>query len=264
VARKGRIGVPQEIRRGVALGASNLTRGFHTVVATARATSGPRVEVLAALGHGRSYGLHSRLAVRTLPGILRSGLWDRLEALPPAPTQGLVTDVGNDVLYGQPADQIVAWVDEAVARMQRVTQDIVLTDLPLASVQRLSPAAFLAFRSILVPQCRLSLAEVLDTAARVNDGLEAIAAARGVHFFGLKPDWYGIDPIHIRPALWKLAWQEILCGTPCGRHPDAIGSKGEALRLYLLRPERQWMFGREQFTAQHGVSLPRGGRVWLY
>ncbi len=257
--------------RVVALGASNLTRGFHTVVSTARSIAGPDVEVLAALGHGRSYGAHSRFTVRTLPGILQSGLWHQLERLPPAPTRGLVTDVGNDVLYGMPAEQIVAWIDEAVVRLQRVTQDIVLTDLPIASGRRLSRIEFLAFRSLVVPQCRLTLAQTLDTAERVNDGLEAIAARRGVRFFRLKPEWYGIDPIHIRPSLWRSAWQEILCG---GRIADtnglahtnaaAAGSAAEALRLYLLRPERQWMFGREQFTAQRGVSLAPGGRVWLY
>ncbi len=259
--------------RVVALGASNLTRGFHTVVATARSMGGPDVEVLAALGHGRSYGAHSRFTVRTLPGILQSGLWRQLERLPAAPTRGLVTDVGNDVLYCMPSERIIAWVDEAVGRLQRVTRDIVLTDLPIASGRRLSRIEFLAFRSLVVPQCRLSLAQALDTAERVNEGLEAIAVARGVRFFRLKPEWYGIDPIHIRPSLWRSAWREILCdgriadmdvNANADADADASGSTAEALRLYLLRPERQWMFGREQFTAQCGVSLAPGGRVWLY
>lgn len=253
--------------RIVALGASNLTRGFHTVVATARSMAGPEVEVVAALGHGRSYGMASRLFVRTLPGILESGLWQRLEVLPAAPTRALVTDVGNDVLYGMPADRIVTWVDEVVARLQRITEDIVLTDLPLARARRLSRLGFLAFRSVVVPQCRLSLAEVLDTAERVNEGLEAIAAARGVRFFRLKPEWYGADPIHIRPSLWQSAWREILqSGASNGGPvmPMTEASRREALRLYLMRPERQWLFGREQFTPQHGIHLAPGGRVWLY
>jgi hypothetical protein len=250
--------------RIVALGASNLTRGFQTVVATARSMAGPQVEVVAALGHGRSYGMASRLVVRTLPGILQSGLWHQLEVLPPAPTRALVTDVGNDVLYGMPADRIVMWVDEAIARLQRITGDIVLTDLPLARAHRLSRLEFLAFRSIVVPQCRLSLVEVLDTAERVNEGLASIAAARGVNFFRLKPEWYGADPIHIRPSLWRSAWQEILCPAPGVPTAEAVRSRREALRLYLLRPERQWLFGREQFTPQHGVPLAPGGRVWLY
>ena len=59
-----------DVGRIVALGASNLTRGFQTLVSTARGAWGPYVEVLAALGHGRSYGAPSRLVFRTLPGIL--------------------------------------------------------------------------------------------------------------------------------------------------------------------------------------------------
>ncbi len=57
------------IARLVALGASNLTRGFRRVVSTARAAWGPEIQVLAALGHGRSYGAASRIGVRTLAGI---------------------------------------------------------------------------------------------------------------------------------------------------------------------------------------------------
>jgi hypothetical protein len=253
-----------DMERVVALGASNLTRGFHTIVATARSVSGPQVEVLTALGHGRSYGMRSRIAVRALPGILQSGLWRQLEAMPPVRTRALVTDVGNDVLYEVPADQILAWVDEAIVRLQRVTHDIVLTDLPLERARRLSRVGFLAFRSILVPQCRLSLADVLDTAERVNDGLSTIATARGIQFFRLRAEWYGIDPIHIRPLHWRRAWQEILYGQSGIELPDAVRSRSEALRLYLRRPERQWILGREQFTAQRGVPLPRGGRVWLF
>ena len=254
--------MPADVSRVVALGASNLTRGFRTVVATARAAWGPRVEVVAALGHGRSYGAHSNLLGRRLPGILESGLWRQLESSPRIPTRALVTDVGNDILYGFSVQQTLAWVDEALGRLLGFTQDIVLTDLPLASIRRLSRARFLAFRSILVPSCRLSLGEVVDRAGRVNAGLAELSAARGVRLFPLKPAWYGLDPIHIRPALWRRAWQEIL-----GSEAAVAGQRGspaETLRLYLMRPERRWLFGIEQRTPQPGVALPSGARVRLY
>jgi hypothetical protein len=249
------------IARVVALGASNLTRGFHTVVSTARTAWGPGVEVLAALGHGRSYGARSHFVFRALPGILESGLWPDLESRPHVTTRGLVTDVGNDILYGFSAEQTLAWVDEALDRLSRVTQDIVLTDLPLSSIRRLSSLKFLAFRSVLVPSCRLSLAQVLDTAERVNDGLAKLSAARGTKFVQLDPAWYGFDPIHIRPSLWRPAWQQIL-GVPQASSNGDFTVEG--LRLYLMRPQRRWMFGVEQLTEQTGVALPSGGRVWLY
>jgi hypothetical protein len=245
----------------VALGASNLTRGLHHLVSAARAAWGPDVHILAALGHGRSYGASSSFVVRTLPAILACGLWRELESRPALPTRALVTDVGNDILYGYSAEQTLEWVHEAVERLQRVTGDIVLTDLPLDSVRRLSRAKFVAFRSMLVPSCRLSLAQVTEAAERVTAGLADLAASHGVRFLRLNPAWYGFDPIHIRPSCWRPAWQEIL---GCAARGDRGRAWREAVGLYLLRPERRWVLGMEQVTPQHGVALRTGGRVWLY
>lgn len=254
--------MPGNVARIVALGASNLTRGFQTVVSTARATWGQDVEVVAAFGHGRSYGVRSRLVIRTLPGILESGLWRQLESLSAAPTRALVTDVGNDILYGFSARQTLAWVAEAVERLQRFTTDIVLTDLPLAGIRRLSEEKFRLFRSILVPSCRLSLREVVLAAEHVNDGLVALADARSIQCFRLNPDWYGFDPIHMRPSQWRPAWQEIL-GVSSGASRNGGGCR-EGLKLYFTPPERQWLLGMEQHTPQAGMKLRQGARVWLY
>ncbi len=249
--------------RVVALGASNLTRGFRTLVSTARDTWGSDVEILVALGLGRSYGAPSRLLIRTLPGILQSGVWQHLDSRPQRPTSALVTDVGNDILYGAAPTQILAWVEECVVRLQRYTNDIVLTDLPMNGIRALSRSKFLLFRTMLVPQCRLSFSQVLDRSEQVTAGLEAIALKRGLHFLRLKPEWYGFDPVHIRPGRWGAAWREILAG-----ESDHTGGRGpgwlETLRVYTLFPERQWLLGLERVTPQSGVLLPSGGRVWLY
>jgi hypothetical protein len=173
-----------------------------------------------------------------------------------------VTDVGNDILYGYPADQILEWIDQVLFRLQRTTSDILLTGLPLASMQRLSPAKFLIFRSILFPRCRQSLKEVLAMAEQIDNGLARLASVRGLKYFELHPSWYGFDPIHIRPSLWKTAWQEMLQVRP-GKNKGS-GSAIEGLKLYLRAPERRRLFGIEQFTPQPGAMLPKGGRIWLY
>jgi len=250
-----------DVARVVALGASNLTRGFRAVVSAARATWGPEVEVLAALGHGRSYGARSRVGIRALPGILDSGVWRALGSLPALPTRAIVADVGNDIMYGVPAQQILAWVDETLGRLQRVTRDITLTELPLDGIRRLSAARFLVFRSIFFPYCRLSLVALLETAGRVNAGLSELAHARGVNLFHLDPGWYGFDPIHIRRSLLRAAWQEILDARSAAGKPVSFV---EGLRLCSLPHERRWLLGLEQFTLQAGRALPSGGRVWLY
>jgi hypothetical protein len=251
------------IARIVAVGASNLTRGFHTIVATARDIWGPDVDVLAALGHGRSYGGPSTFLVRGLPGILQSGLWRQLEAHAAVPTRALVTDVGNDIMYGHPPAQILEWVDQCVARLRQITPDVVITSLPHAAIAGLPPGRYLLFRSVFFPRCRLTLEQTLRIGADVDAGLQAIAAVRGASFFRLRPEWYGLDPIHIRPGMWNAAWQQILCGD----HQPVAGRRAtrrEAARLYCLQPEKATFLGRERHTPQHGVALRRGGRVWLY
>ena len=251
------------IQRIVAVGASNLTRGFHTIVATARSAWGPEVEVIAALGHGRSYGGPSTFVVRRLPGILQSGLWRELESHAPAPTRALVTDVGNDIMYGFPPAQILEWVDECVARLQQFTSDVVVTGLPHAAVAGLPAGRYLLFRTMFFPRCRLTLDQTMRAGVEVDAGLQASAGSRGAAFLRLKPEWYGIDPIHIRPGMWDAAWREILCGeapVPAGGR----ATRREAVRLYCLQPERAAFLGRERRTPQRGVALRRGGRVWLY
>jgi hypothetical protein len=249
-------------RRVVALGASNLTRGFQTLVATARAQWGQDVDVIAALGHGRSFGSESRFIARTIPGILQSDLWRQLDRLPPLPTRAIVSDIGNDILYGFSDTQILTWVEEAVDRLARFSDDIVLAGLPRVGVNDISSAKFLFFRSFFFPRCRLSFAEVAEIAERVRAGVSALAEARKLRFVRLKDEWYGIDPIHFRPSKWRDAWQEIVCGDS----GPALGSlsRMEALQLYLMRPRHQRVFGLEFGAEQHGVKLPAGGRIWLY
>ena len=252
------------IQRVVAVGASNLTRGFHTVVSTARAMWGPDVEVMAALGHGRLYGGPSLYLGRRLPGILESGLWRAIEDRPPVTTRALVTDVGNDIMSGCPPAAILAWVEACVEQLRRHAGEIIVTGLPHAALAGLPAARYLLFRSLFFPRCRFPLADTLRRGAEVQDGLRAIAERHGAAFVTMKPEWYGLDPIHIRPSLWAPAWRDILGG---GGGPAAgAGSVrwGEAMRLYALQPERVAYFGIGRTTPQRGTRLRGGGRVWLY
>lgn len=118
------------------------------------------------------------------------------------------------------------------------------------------------FRSILVPSCRLSLAQVIDRSELVNEGLAKLSVAYGATFFQLGPAWYGFDPIHVRPSQWRPAWQQIL-GAQSAAKSDGR-SVVENLKLYCMRPERRWLFGLEQWTPQSGLALRSGGQVWLY
>jgi hypothetical protein len=261
--------------RFVALGASNLTRGFGEVVSSVRGASGPEAEILAALGHGRSYGADSRVLLRSLPAILDCGLWRELFRAPPLPTRALVTDVGNDIPHGRPPERILGWVEECVCRLREAGADeILLTDLPIGRLRRLSPRRYLLFRSLFFPASRLPLAEAAAVAEEVSAGLAALAHRYALRLIRPRSEWYGFDPIHIRRTARRAAWSEILAGgraTETGFAEAAqrvgLGERArEAVALYRirLRPERQRLLGFERRAPQAGTRLPRGGRIRLY
>ena len=251
--------------RLVLLGASNLTVGFPWVIKLAQGLWGDSIEILAALGYGRSYGMQSRVLGRVLPGILQSGLWEQLEKSGSKSTSAIVTDIGNDILYQVPVPQILDWVTECVRRLQHLGAKVVLTDLPLANLANLPEWRFTLCRSILVPSCRLSLAEVARRARAVSKGLAHLAAETDAVLVIPRPEWYGFDPIHIRPGQWKNAWQSIL--EPVNENvtlssiPKAKVS--EWVRFQLSLPEKQWLLKWEMRKPQPALRMGRS-RVWLY
>lgn len=252
--------------RLIALGASNLTRGLRVVAHLSRQLWGDPVEIVAALGHGRSYGMESAFLFRRLPGILQSGLWRHLETAEKAPTRALVTDVGNDILYGVPVERILDWVEECVTRLRAQGAEVVMTDLPLDSIDRLSSARFLLFRSVLVPSCRLSLAQVVDRGLAVEWGLRRLAERSGATMVSLRPEWYGFDPIHIRPRLWGEAWREIFIGDreQAARASSPSSRPLEWLRYYRAKPEQRRLLGVARRQSQPALTLPGGTAMYLY
>ena len=253
-------------RRVVLLGASNLTRGLATAIDTARAVWGSPLEVIIAAGHGRSYGMSSAVLGRQLPGILQCRLWPALAARPPAPTAALITDVGNDILYGASPPAILGWIGQCLDRLAASDVRVTLTLLPLATVARLGHRRFLLLRTCLVPRCRLSLADVLSRGREVDAGLRELAAARRLACVAPRAEWFGFDPIHLRRRSWNSAWREML-GAWCEATSDranVVSSLVERVRVRLLAPDERRLFGVALRRAQPAGRLRDGTTIALY
>ena len=246
------------MRRLVLLGASNVRRGLPVVVQTARAGGGTAFEIFGAFGHGRSYGKRSCIPFRCLPGILECGIWEALGRADRAESAAVITDVGNDLLYGEAPQTILGWVAECVRRLPAARTTI--TGLPLKGLEALGPGRYLLLRSIFFPSSRQTHRRVISAAEEVDAGLRALAAAAGARFVEPEPAWYGADPIHVRRTAFGTAWVRIL-GSPIASPPIA---RPEAIRLLFAAPERRWIFGIERRRAQPALVRRDGTRVFLY
>lgn len=252
-------------RRVVLLGASNLTRGISTVIETARGRWGRPLDVLAALGHGRSYGGLSTVLGRTLPGILQCGLWAALAERPLLPTAALLTDIGNDLFYGASPDEIARWIETCLERLAESADQIVMTRMPVCNLSRVRPWQYRILRRMLFPSCRLSLAQISERAWQLDTLLADVAARRGCRVVEPRAEWYGFDPIHIRLAHWPAAWRQLLDTGTVG--PDCSPARASPRRwLYLRRrlPEQFWLFGRRYQRPQPCGRLADGTLISLY
>lgn len=250
--------------RAVLLGASNLQVSLPAVVNHLRRAAGGPVEVLAASGHGRSYGAWSRyLFVRRLPGIAACGLWAALAGRPPLPTVALLTDVGNDLAYGETPETIARWIEDCLEGLERLGADTVCTLLPLASLEKMSRLRYYAARSILFPGRGVSWQTLMARARELDDRLRALARERGTCLVEPEAAWYGIDPIHFRRSRRREVWDRILSEWPVGR-PAGEPSRQTLRGLSSLRAEEVRLFGIQRWNRQPALLLADGTTVALY
>jgi hypothetical protein len=255
-------------RRAVLLGASNLAAALPLAWATLRRRAGgPTVPIegLAACGRGRSYGAPSRfLFARTLSGILESGLWEELARRPSLPTVALLTDVGNDLVYGRDPATVARWVEECVARLEPA--EIALSLLPEGSLTAVPERRYRAFHRLFFPLRPLRPQALLLAQVReLNERLRRLGQERGLRLIVLPPSWFGVDPIHIERRERRQAWERLLdfeslaaAPTP---HDDSLPSR----RIWPEISAHEFRLGGRVFHRRQPVLRePDGSTLALY
>lgn len=260
-------------RRVILIGASNLTRGFPIVLNTCHNLLGGPLEVLAALGHGRSYGIASRVLGRTLPSVLDCGLWDALDASNRRAAASLntplalITDIGNDIMYDQPPETIAAWVAKCVVQLRATGAHVAMTQMPLASIRSLQPWRFNVVRSLLFPTRRLRFDDAMQRLNELHERLLEIADRFDISLIELPAAWYGLDPIHIKRSAESEAWLRILGQVftmQAGQEEGATASLASRWQLRRMRPASWKFFGVARHRSQPTAQLRGGTTISLY
>ena len=280
----------------IIIGASNVTLSLPVIWSGLAASESPPQRLFVAAGHGRSFALPNTVMGRTLPSILECGLWEKLaEVQPevaerrepsgqlPSDSQGpdgsrrsgtqtetsnhqapraLITDVGNDILYGAPVRQIAEWVHECVERLRGLGVQPRLTHLPLDSLRSLSRRRFLFFRKLLFPSSTLTYEGAFTAAAELDEALAGLSEAAGLERAEPQPHWYGLDPIHIRRRAQPEAWRQFLTPLLEGfspRHPGPLAQQ----QIWTRKAALRWRGGREFVTPQPCL-IADSTELWLF
>jgi hypothetical protein len=254
------------VARLVLLGASNLRLGLNSLLRQALPRFAGPVEVFVAHGFGRSYGRRSAIPYRALPGIKQCGLWNDLRSRPSLPTFALITDVGNDLLYGAAPNEIIQWVGQCGAELRAMEANIVVTELPLDAILATTRLRFQVFRTIFFPPSRLTLERACELAHETNEGLKNLSHELGSNIVRMDPKWYGIDPIHIRMQHRNAAWNRIISAwnVASALPRERVFPRKNSLLLHMAYPHERWFLGRHQMRAQPSITLSDGSVVAIY
>jgi hypothetical protein len=249
----------------VLLGASNAVLGFRCAVRAARAKLGAPLEVLAAVGHGRSYGVESSVFRRQLPAIASCGLWSELRERPASSTFAIVTDLGNDLAYGFAPDQVQAWLEESLDRLADAKAQVVITGLPLDAVKRLQPWKFKFFSRLFFPQRGLDQQHVTAAAEELDRRVDRLARERKLVRIVPRSEWYEHDPIHITLDARREAWSTYVASwRPRDVQRSSVDFDAPWRQRGRLAPQQRKMFGRETGRAQPCARLADGTQFFLY
>lgn len=251
------------MRTIVIIGASNVTFSLPVIWSTLRRSLNEPFRLLTAAGHGRSFGIPSSVLGRTLPSILECGLWKTLDSLDaPSSTHALVTDVGNDLLYGADANQTMTWVTETVERLGTRATNIVVTGLPMEALRGLSARRFEFFRRLMFPQSQLTFDAALIESAAIHRRLIESAETRKVASTAPEGRWYGFDPIHIRRRCRREAWSRYLSLCLPEIEINRCGGMSD-WSVWGKTAERRWKRSRLLSTPQP-TRTKDGSELWIF
>ena len=221
---------------------------------------------MTAMGHGRSFGQESSFLGRKISGIFPCALWQDLQNRPRLPTTALVTDIGNDILYGISPDQLLDWVARCLDWLDEAGASIVMTEMPVASLERLGERRFQFFRRLFYPSSALTLAGALAIAREINARLILLGQSRKIPVIPVPALWYGFDPIHLKRRVKRHAWPTMLAAWRAAGEELAITPPSPWMSAYLagLAPFERSIFGIRRRAAQPSGRFSDGTTISLY
>ncbi|MFQ5444990.1 MAG: hypothetical protein ACE5EK_10285, partial [Nitrospinales bacterium] len=155
----------------VLLGASNLARGYYGLIHFLRRHLHPRpLLVLNALGPGRGYCAEGGIFNVVYPPIRACGIMDavREKAKPPCRVVALITDIGNDIMYGVPVKTITDCVVELLKTFRELDANVLMTSIPSSMERDIGKIPFAILRTLFYPKSQVERSQAASAVIEIN------------------------------------------------------------------------------------------------
>jgi hypothetical protein len=165
---------------------------------------------LIASGPGRAYCTSGGLLNVSYPPIYVSDIFEvaRDKSESGYRVVALVTDIGNDIMYGVSIEKILETIQQVFSRLQSINAEIFYTTLPGAFEKRNHPIRFCILRSLLFPRSTVTYDEATAGIIKVNRFLKESTGKYG-HLIPDMNRYLGFDKIHYGWLRAHSAWSHI-------------------------------------------------------
>ncbi len=206
------------------------------------------------------------------PGVVHCGLFSALEeakrSTRSADVLALLTDLGNDLIYGAGVATLSQWIRECVARLRNLGATAAITALPIAGITTLPSWRYQILRPILYPRHTVVQNDLNRSILALQKALEAIETEQQIILLPTEPEWYTFDRFHLRPraldqamGMWIDALTQSHFGAATGQ---GIAPTVSALSLYLRRPAEYTFLGRGHISPTSERKLSPDAVVLFY
>ena len=193
------------------MGASNLARGYSLLTRHISSCFGKnKTEFLNALGPGRGFCARGGMFNFTYPPIQDCRILEVAKKKSCDTRAVLITDIGNDLMYGVLADTLIESLDGLIGRALQWDAEIFLTSIHVNLKKDVSPTMFFILKSFFYPGSSITYEEADMFIIKVNGYLEEKARQNErVYLISGMTSFIGMDKIHYSFLKTHLAWEKI-------------------------------------------------------
>ena len=193
------------------LGASNLARSFYGLKRCITRCLFPRpVSFIHAMGPGRGYISQGGILNITYPPILHCDILKAAYNRRKINQQvvALITDIGNDIMYGVSAEEIIGGLKSLFSDLSELEANIFITSIPIDLKNDIGEFYFRILRQIFFPKSPAEYSQTSKTIEIVNQFILQSSNAK-ISVIDDMQQFCGIDKIHYSLLKSHLAWSHI-------------------------------------------------------
>jgi hypothetical protein len=195
----------------ILLGASNLSRGYYSLTRCIKKNLYPHpVNFINAIGPGRAYYACGGVLSASYPPIGSLPIFSIQDkfALKDGRNIVLLSDIGNDIAYGTPTENIIVELEKIVTKFEEMQADILICPIPSSLIDKLTPQIFNTLKTVLFPRSKVTMREALEAIHKVNNFVNNDLRGRVRVIEGLEL-YMGWDLIHYGFLDFGKVWSKI-------------------------------------------------------